>query len=78
MEAGATSGIKHIGGGISEYRVDFGPGYRVYLAFNGVKLVVLLGGGTKSRQQEDIAKARPNWSDYNNRIKENAHHGTHT
>ncbi|MEO7564140.1 MAG: type II toxin-antitoxin system RelE/ParE family toxin [Sphingomicrobium sp.] len=49
---------KSLGGGISELRVDYGPGYRIYFAQHGTTLVLLLTGGDKSRQQADIARAR--------------------
>jgi putative addiction module killer protein len=57
LELGNTSGIKWFGG-IGEYRIDWGPGYRIYLAKDGEKLIVLFGGGTKQRQQADIAQAQ--------------------
>ncbi|HEY8670995.1 MAG TPA: hypothetical protein VIL63_09160 [Terriglobales bacterium] len=41
-------------GGVYEYRLDFGPGYRIYFGKDGEILVILLGGGTKKRQQKDI------------------------
>jgi len=43
--------------GIGEYKIDWGPGYRVYLARDGKMIIVLLGGGTKKRQQKDIDRA---------------------
>jgi putative addiction module killer protein len=43
--------------GVSELKVDFGPGYRVYYSQRGTKLLLLLAGGNKSTQQKDIAKA---------------------
>ena len=46
-----------MGGGVSELRIDYGPGYRVYFAWQGETLVVLLAGGTKDAQQRDIARA---------------------
>lgn len=49
---------KALGGGISELRIDYGPGYRIYFTRRGSALVVLLTGGDKSRQSADIAKAR--------------------
>ena len=57
IEAGNTSNIKWIGT-IGEYRIDWGPGYRIYLAKDGDKLIVLLGGGTKKGQQSDIDRAK--------------------
>lgn len=43
--------------GIGEYKIDWGPGYRIYLARDGKTVIVLLGGGTKKRQQKDIDHA---------------------
>jgi putative addiction module killer protein len=48
---------KPIGGGVAEMRIDHGPGYRVYFARRGDRMVILLGGGTKRTQDSDIAKA---------------------
>ena len=53
-----------------EARIDFGPGYRVYFGRDGDALVILLGGGTKQRQQNDIAVAQARWADYKRRKKE--------
>lgn len=53
-----------VGEGIHELRIDFGPGYRVYFGLDGNK-VVLLGGGDKSTQTTDIARAKYRWSDHN-------------
>jgi putative addiction module killer protein len=50
--------VKSVGGGVSELRVDYGPGYRIYLARRGDTMVLLLCGGDKSTQASDIAKAR--------------------
>lgn len=58
------SNVKGVGSGVFECRVDFGPGYRVYFGKDGERLVILLGGGTKKRQRQDIAKALMNWKDY--------------
>jgi putative addiction module killer protein len=46
-----------VGDGVSEMRIDYGPGYRVYLAIRGKTIVVLLCGGDKSTQRKDIKKA---------------------
>ena len=61
---GNTSRVKSIGEGAAEIRVDRGPGYRVYFGWDGFTLVVLLGGGTKRRQQRDIAEALSLWRSY--------------
>ncbi len=57
LEMGNTSNIKWIGGGLGEYRIDWGPGYRLYLAQDGDALIILFVGGTKKRQQGDIDRA---------------------
>lgn len=61
---GNFSNAKGVGGGLFEACIDFGPGYRVYFGRDGDLLVILLGGGTKQRQQEDIETARALWKDY--------------
>jgi putative addiction module killer protein len=47
---GNFSNVKGVGSGVSEYKIDFGPGYRIYTGKYGDHLVILLGGGTKKRQ----------------------------
>jgi putative addiction module killer protein len=64
MEQGNLSNVKSVGEGVLEYRIDFGPGYRVYFGRDGDTLVILLTGGTKKRQQGDIAAAYSYWRDY--------------
>jgi putative addiction module killer protein len=61
---GNFSNVKGVGGGVFEYRVDFGPGYRVYFGKDGDGIVILLCGGTKKRQDDDIALAGECWQDY--------------
>jgi len=61
---------KGVGSGVYEYVIDFGPGYRIYFGKNGERLVILLGGGTKKRQQKDISNAIELWEDYKHRKKE--------
>jgi putative addiction module killer protein len=67
MQQGNLSNAKGVGAGVHEYRIDFGPGYRIYFGKDGEKLVILVGGGTKKRQQEDIATALVRWQDYKER-----------
>lgn len=62
LEAGNTSNLKGLGGGISELKISFGAGYRVYLAQQGKTIVILLNGGTKKRQSDDIAEAKSLWA----------------
>ena len=58
MAAGNFGDHKAVGDGVSELRVPFGPGYRVYYTVRGRELVVLLCGGDKGSQRKDIARAR--------------------
>jgi putative addiction module killer protein len=64
LEAGNSSNVKWIGGGLGEYRIDWGPGYRLYLARDGDALVILFVGGTKKRQQADIDRAHVLLAEY--------------
>jgi putative addiction module killer protein len=70
MEQGNFSNVEPVGEGVSEYKLDFGPGYRVYFGKDGEKLVILLTGGTKKRQDSDIARAKAYWQDYKRRTKQ--------
>jgi putative addiction module killer protein len=69
LEQGHTSQMKSIGKGIAEYRIDFGPGYRIYFGQDGEALVILLGGGTKRRQSADIRDVQARWQQYKSRKK---------
>jgi putative addiction module killer protein len=64
LERGNNSAMKAVGAGVAELRLDFGPGYRVYCGMDGETLVILLAGGTKQRQQTDIALAKTLWKQY--------------
>ena len=70
LRAGNTSRVKWIGA-IGECRIDWGPGLRIYLAKDGDRLVILLGGSTKQRQQAAIERAKAMWREYKAR-KESA------
>jgi putative addiction module killer protein len=70
MTQGHAASVKGVGAGVLEYRIDFGPGYRVYFGRDGDEIVILLGGGTKKRQQKDIETAQSRWADYKQRKKE--------
>lgn len=75
MRHGNFGDVKPVGSGVSERRIDYGPGYRVYFSRDGQKLVILLGGGTKSRQNKDIIAAQKSWAEYKERKKRNHHDG---
>ncbi len=66
LEQGNLSSIEWFRG-IGECKIDWGPGYRIYLARDGVRVLLLLGGGTKRRQQRDIDRAISLWEDYKRR-----------
>jgi len=68
LELGNTSNIKWFEG-IGEYKIDWGPGYRIYLARDGKNLIVLFGGGTKKKQQADIDRAKELFKEYKIRKK---------
>lgn len=68
MELGNTSSIKWFDG-LGEYVIDWGSGYRIYLAKDGDTLIVLFGGGTKRTQQRDIVKAKELLTEYRSRKK---------
>lgn len=61
LESGNFGAAKVVGEGVSELRLDFGPGYRVYFGRDGKRLIILLGGGSKRRQDADIAAAITRW-----------------
>ncbi len=64
LEQGNLSNVKSVGRGVSEYKIDFGPGYRIYLGRDGNTLIILLGGGSKKTQVRDIRNAQSMWAEY--------------
>lgn len=64
LQTGNFGDAKAVGGGVQELRIHFGPGFRVYFGLDGERIVVLLMGGDKSTQTEDIRKAQAFWADY--------------
>lgn len=67
LELGNTANVKSVGAGVHELKVAHGPGYRVYFGNDAKTLVILLCGGTKKRQKDDIKKAKERWDDYKKR-----------
>jgi len=66
MELGNLSNVEWFRG-IGEYRIDWGPGLRIYLAKDGLRILILIGGGSKKRQQRDIDQALALWAEYKKR-----------
>ena len=64
LARGNFSNVEAVGGGVSEYKLDWGPGYRIYFGKDGETLVILVGGGSKKRQSVDIAAAKDRWAEY--------------
>jgi len=58
LQAGLIGDAKPIGDGVSELRIDYGPGYRLYFVQRGPVLIILLCGGTKGSQKKDMQRAR--------------------
>jgi putative addiction module killer protein len=70
IEMGNLSHVKSVGLGVFEFRIDWGPGYRIYFAKDGERLIILLAGGTKRRQQSDISDAIARWQSYKSNKKD--------
>jgi len=70
IQQGNFSAAKSVGSGVLELPLDFGPGYRVYFGRDGERLVILPGGGSKKRQQADIAAAHAIWAEYKKRKRD--------
>ena len=64
LAAGNTSSVKGVGEGVFEIRMNTGSGYRIYFGRDGDTLILLLGGGTKKRQHDDIDAAKSLWKQY--------------
>ena len=67
MELGNLGDTKSVGAGVLERRIHSGPGYRIYFGRDGDRLILLLGGSTKRRQQRAIRQAQERWQDYKRR-----------
>lgn len=67
IEAGNLGVIKPVGNGVFEIKIDYGPGYRVYYSVAGNQIILLLIGGDKSTQGQDIATAQAYWKEHQER-----------
>lgn len=65
----STVDHRSVGAEVHEAKINYGPGYRVYFGIDRRDQFILLGGGTKKRQQFDIVTVRARWSDYKSRRK---------
>jgi putative addiction module killer protein len=70
LEQGHRSNVRSVGKGVLEYKIDFGPGYRIYFGQEGETLIILLGGGSKKTQAGDIRVAQERWAAYKSRREE--------
>jgi len=69
VEGGNLGDFKSVGNGVLEMRINYGPGYRLYFAKDGESIVLLLIGGEKSTQDQDIIKAKNIWQGFKNEKK---------
>ncbi|WP_019501183.1 type II toxin-antitoxin system RelE/ParE family toxin [Pseudanabaena sp. PCC 6802] len=67
IELGNLGDYRSVGGGVFEFKIDYGPGYRVYFAQIDLLIILLLCGGDKSTQERDILQAKQFWLDYKQR-----------
>ena len=64
LGGGNFSNVVGVGTGVYEYKIDFGPGYRIYFGKDGERIVILLGGSPKKRQSTAIVAAQTAWAGY--------------
>src|SRR3990167_4692117 len=70
LELGNFSNVEGVGSGVYEQKIHFGPGYRIYFGKDGNEIIILLCGGTKKRQSNDIVEAIEFWQDYKRRKRD--------
>jgi putative addiction module killer protein len=71
VKLGNLGDYRSVGEGVFEFRIDYVPGYRIYFGQVGLTIVLLLCGGDKSTQEQDIRKAKEYWADYERRENAN-------
>jgi putative addiction module killer protein len=69
LRLGNLGHAKSVGDGVQELKIDYGPGYRLYVGLEGKQIIILLLGGDKSSQHEDIKKAKKYWTDFKEQKK---------
>lgn len=69
LELGLFGDCRHVGGGVWELKIHWGPGYRVYYALDGSRVVLLCEGGDKDTQRADIKRAAQRWADWQTRTE---------
>ncbi|NET71054.1 MAG: type II toxin-antitoxin system RelE/ParE family toxin [Sphaerospermopsis sp. SIO1G2] len=71
VESGNLGNYRAVGEGVCELKIDYGPGYRIYFGQIGLKIILLLCGGDKSTQEQDILTAKEYWREYDRSENEN-------
>ncbi|MEM9450072.1 MAG: type II toxin-antitoxin system RelE/ParE family toxin [Cyanobacteria bacterium P01_E01_bin.6] len=68
IQAGNLGDVKSVGSGVFEFRIQYGPGFRIYFADVEGQVIILLGGGDKSSQRKDVRRAIQLWTEYKDEV----------